>query len=163
MNKQFKLPTRCHLFQSRHVKPHTASTAWLHIRAVRLLDWPACSPYLLQTENIWHIIKHKIQKRKPRTFDQLQSCIGQKWIDISVKGQTTGLLIVLVFYRLLLQKSVCYTVVKRALSQHLWDVLHHQILDEVIFVMKEKWLISNFNFGKHGILFWFTFYSVPIF
>ncbi len=53
--EQHMLPSRRHLFQGRpcvfqqdNAKPHTAAitTAWLHSRRVRVLNWPAYSPDL---------------------------------------------------------------------------------------------------------------------
>ena len=67
------------MFQQENAKPHTASitTAWLQRRRVQMLNWPACSPDLSPTENIWHIIKWK----KPQDFwgDRIlhQATMGQ--------------------------------------------------------------------------------------
>ncbi len=67
---QHMLPSRWRLFQGRscvfqqdNAKPHTAAitTAWLHSRRVRVLNWPACSPDLSPIQNIWLIIKRKIE------------------------------------------------------------------------------------------------------
>ncbi len=57
-------------------KPNTAAItkAWLHSRRVQVLNWPACSPDLSHIENIWHIIKHKMQ---PQTLQQLETYIRQ--------------------------------------------------------------------------------------
>ncbi len=61
--EQRMLPSRQRLFQGRacvfqqdNAKPHTAAntTAWLHSRRVRVLNWAACSPDL---SPIWCIIK----------------------------------------------------------------------------------------------------------
>ncbi len=69
--KQHMLPSRWRLFQGRpcvfqqdNAKPHTAAitTAWLHSRRVRVLNWPACSPDLSPIENIF-IIKWKIRQK----------------------------------------------------------------------------------------------------
>ncbi len=57
------LLSRWRLFQGRpcvvqrdNAKPHTVAitTAWLHSRGFRVQHWPACSPDLSPTENIWH-------------------------------------------------------------------------------------------------------------
>ncbi len=65
--EQHMLTSRQCLFQQDNAKPHTAAitTAWLHSRRVRVLNWPACSPDLSPLENIWHIIKRKIRQRRP--------------------------------------------------------------------------------------------------
>ncbi len=70
VSEQHMLPSRRRLFQGRPCvfkqdssKPHTAAitTAWLHNRRVRVLNWSACSPDLSHIENIWCIIKQKIR------------------------------------------------------------------------------------------------------
>ncbi len=72
------------LFQQDNAKPHTAAitTAWLHSRRVRVLNWPTCSPELSPIENIWCIIKRKIRQRQPRTLQQLETYNSQKWDQI---------------------------------------------------------------------------------
>ncbi len=62
--EQHMLPSRRRLFQGRpcvfqqnNAKPHNAAitTAWLHSRRVRVLNWPACSPDLSTIEkNLAH-------------------------------------------------------------------------------------------------------------
>ncbi len=46
--EQHMLPSRRRVFQQDNAKPHTAAitTAWLHSRRVRVLNWPASSPDL---------------------------------------------------------------------------------------------------------------------
>ncbi len=89
--EQQMLPSRRRLFQGRpcvfqqdNAKPHTAAitTAWLHSRRVRLLNWPACSPDLSPIENIWRIIKREIRQRRPQTLQQLETYIKQEWDQI---------------------------------------------------------------------------------
>ncbi len=64
--EQHMLPSRWRLFQRSpcvfqrdNAKPHTAAitTAWLRIRRVRVLNWPACCPDFSPLENIQRIIK----------------------------------------------------------------------------------------------------------
>ncbi len=73
---------RCVLWDN--TKPHTAAitTAWLHSRRVRVLNWPACSPDLSPIENICRIIKRKIRQRRPQTLQQLETYIRQEWDQI---------------------------------------------------------------------------------
>ncbi len=79
--EQHMLPSRRCLFQGRpcvfqqdNAKPHSAAitTAWLRSRRVRVLNWPACSPDLSPIENIWRIIKRKIQTRFQKSWDTVQ-------------------------------------------------------------------------------------------
>ena len=69
------------LFQEDNAKPHSArvTTAWLHSKRVRELDWPACSSDLSPIENVWRIMKRKIAQRRPRTVEQLKLYIKQEW------------------------------------------------------------------------------------
>lgn len=86
VSEQHMLPSRWRTFQERlcifqqgSTKPHTASmtTIWLCSRGVQVLKWPVCSSDLLPIEDIWHILKRKIQHRRP-TFEQLESYIRQE-------------------------------------------------------------------------------------
>ncbi len=89
--EQHMLPSRWRLFQGNpcvfqqdNANLHIAAitTAWLHSRRVRVLNWSACSPDLSPIENIWHIIKWKIHQRLPRTLQQLEIYIRQEWDQI---------------------------------------------------------------------------------
>ena len=73
------LPSRWRLF------PGTpATTAWLHRHRVCVLDWPTCSPDLPPIENVWCIMKRRVRQCRPRTVEELKSCILQEWATISL-------------------------------------------------------------------------------
>ncbi len=78
------LPSRWHVFQQDNAKPHAATitTAWLHSRRVRVLNWPAYSPDLSLIENIWCIIKRKWRQRWPQNLPQLETYVRQDWDQI---------------------------------------------------------------------------------
>ena len=52
-----------------------------HTHLVWVLDLPACSPDISTTENIWHIMTHKIW---PRSVKQMESYIRQEWDNMSL-------------------------------------------------------------------------------
>ena len=71
------------LFQQDNARPHSAQvTAWL------CRNWGVCltglpsSPDLSPIENVWRIMKRRIRQRRPRTVEQLKSCIHQEWAKI---------------------------------------------------------------------------------
>ncbi len=124
--EQHMLPSRWRLFHGRpcvfqqdNAKPHTAAitTAWLHSRRVWVPNWPACSPDLSPTENIWRIIKRKIRQRRPQTLQHLETYIRQKWDQIP-----TPKLITLTSSNCFEKKRRCYTMVNMTPSQLFWDL-----------------------------------------
>ncbi len=77
--EQHMLPSRRHVYQQDNAKPHTAAitTAWLHSRRVRGLNWAACSPDLSPIENIWRIIKRKYVKDDHELFSSWKPISGK--------------------------------------------------------------------------------------
>ena len=65
------------IFQQDNAKPHSAhiTKAWLLKKRVGVLDWPACSPDMATTENVWCILKRK----RPCTVAHLKTCLQEEW------------------------------------------------------------------------------------
>ncbi len=74
--EQHMLPSRGRVFQQDNAKPHDDFV--IEESGAEL----ACSPDLSSIENIWHIIKRKICKRRPQSLQQLETYIRQEWDQI---------------------------------------------------------------------------------
>ncbi len=143
--EQYMLPSRLHLFQQDNAKPHTAAitTAWLHSRRVRVLNWPACSPDLSPIENIWCILKWKICQRWPQTLQQVETYIRQEWDQIPTPklinpdAQMSS--------NCFKKKRICCTMVNMPPSQLFWDLYQATNLKLAHFVLK----ILNISQFKH--------------
>ena len=67
---------------ANNARPHSAGVIgieWLHRHRVCVPDWPAYSADQSPIENVCHIMKRRIRQRRPRTVQQLKSCIHREW------------------------------------------------------------------------------------
>lgn len=98
--EQHMLPSRClyqgHpcLLQQDNAKPHLAgvTTVWFCSKKVQVQDWPSCSLDLSPIENVWHIMKHKIRQRRPRTIEPLKLYQTRMGKNFAFKTSTISVL-----------------------------------------------------------------------
>ncbi len=73
------------IFQQDLAHAHTAkrTKSWFNDHAVTVLDWPANSPDLNPTENLWGIVKRKMRDTRPNDADDLNAAIKATWASIT--------------------------------------------------------------------------------
>ncbi len=72
------------IFQQDLAPAHTAKStkSWLNDHGVGVLDWPANSPDLNPTENIWGIVKRKMRNKRPKNADELKATVKETLASI---------------------------------------------------------------------------------
>jgi transposase len=56
--------------------------AWLHNHGITRVEFPPYSPDLNIIENVWQYIEVRVEKRRPRTIEELQDIIAEEWEKI---------------------------------------------------------------------------------
>ena len=55
---------------------------WFTGHRIKLLPWPSQSPDLNPIENLWGELKRRVQKRGPRSLDDLERLCNEEWSKI---------------------------------------------------------------------------------
>jgi transposase/predicted transcriptional regulator len=73
-----------HTFQQDNAPAHKSkrSIAFINDQNLKLLDWPANSPDLNPIENIWSVLKNAVEKRSPKTLEELERAAIEEWDKI---------------------------------------------------------------------------------
>jgi transposase len=74
-------------FQQDNVRFHTTpeTVTYLHEKGVSLLEWPPWSPDLNPIENLWNVLKARVDARFPQTMEELEQCIREEWDATDLK------------------------------------------------------------------------------
>jgi transposase len=57
---------------------------FIHDYVPELLDWPSNSPDVNPIENIWSIVKRKVEKRKPKNIDELERFLVTEFKNMDI-------------------------------------------------------------------------------
>ena len=83
----FRVGTGNAFFMQDNASPHRAiaTKEYFYERGIRLLWWPANSPDLNPIENVWRLLKARVQRRYPKTKAELKQYITEEWERIELK------------------------------------------------------------------------------
>jgi transposase len=72
-------------FLQDNASPHytAAVNTWMHNHGVHIMEFPPYSPDLNPIENLWHVLKHRVEHRNPRTAEELEQIIGEEYEAVS--------------------------------------------------------------------------------
>jgi len=78
----------CHHFQQDGTTCNKAIVVmnWLGSKNISILNWPGQRPDLNPIENLWTMIKKRVDIKHPTSATSLQAIIEQVWCAVSVDG-----------------------------------------------------------------------------
>ncbi len=81
------------IFQQDLAPAHTAkgTKSWFNDHGVTVLDWPANSPDLNPTENLWGIVKSKMRNTWHNNAEDLKAAIKATWGSLHPSSATDWL------------------------------------------------------------------------
>ena len=79
-NAKREFNNKCRVQQDNDPKHRSSTTKrWLVANVPLIMDWPSNSSDLNPIENMWNIIKHRIEKRKATNVNELKIFIDEEW------------------------------------------------------------------------------------
>ena len=78
-------------FQQDNASPHYTAevNTWMHNHGVHILEFPPRSPDLNPIENIWHVLKYRVEHKNPRTAEEFETAIAEEYEAISAEECAT--------------------------------------------------------------------------
>ena len=61
----------------------------MHNHGVHIMEFPPRSPDLNPIENVWHVLKYRVEHRNPRMGEELEQFLGEEYEAISEEECTT--------------------------------------------------------------------------
>lgn len=59
------------------------ATKWFHDNGITCIDFPPYSPDLNPIENLWEDIEKRVEKRQPKTVEEIQDVLAEEWANTS--------------------------------------------------------------------------------
>ena len=78
-------------FQQDNASPHYTAevNTWMHNHGVHIMEFPPRSPDFNPIENVWHVLKYRVEHRNPRTAEELEQFLREEYEAISEEDCTT--------------------------------------------------------------------------
>lgn len=55
----------------------------MHNHGIRVIEFPPRSPDLNPIENLWHVLKWRVERRNPRTGEELERYVTEEYENFS--------------------------------------------------------------------------------